>query len=133
MAGVSDDELYRQYETVNLYRRGPGAKVELNRPARMNAWSKQFSLDLLAAIREVTENPGVRAVLVTGAGRAFSSGADLQGAGDEGEGCPGSTLHQRLTEQYHPIITGLPHDAQAGARRGQRPGGRHRAVPGAGL
>src|SRR6266567_859976 len=50
MTGVSDDELYRQYETVNLYRRGPGAKVELNRPARMNAWSNQFSLDLLAGI-----------------------------------------------------------------------------------
>ena len=32
MTGVSDDELYRQYETVNLYRRGPGAKVEMNRP-----------------------------------------------------------------------------------------------------
>ncbi len=71
MTGVSDDELYRQYETVNLYRRGPGAKVELNRPERMNAWSNQFSLDLLTAIREVTEDPGVRAVLVTGAGRAF--------------------------------------------------------------
>ena len=58
MTGVSDDELYRQYETVNLYRRGPGAKVELNRPERMNAWSNQFSLDLLAAIREVAEDPG---------------------------------------------------------------------------
>ena len=65
MTGVSDDELYRQYETVNLYRRGPGAKVELNRPDRMNAWRNQFSLDLLAVIREVSEDPGVRAVLVT--------------------------------------------------------------------
>jgi len=49
MAGVSDDELYRQYETVNLYRRGAGATLELNRPDRLNAWSNQFSLDLLAA------------------------------------------------------------------------------------
>ena len=80
MAGVSDDEIYRQYETVNLYRRGPGAKIELNRPDRMNAWNAQFSLDLLAAIREVTDNPEVRAVVVTGAGRAFSSGADLKEA-----------------------------------------------------
>src|SRR6266568_155588 len=69
MTGVSDDELYRQYETVNLYRCGAGAKVELNRPARMNAWSRQFSVDLNAAIREVTDNPEVRAVLITGAGR----------------------------------------------------------------
>jgi enoyl-CoA hydratase/carnithine racemase len=72
MTGVSDDELYRQYETINLYRRGPGANVELNRPERMNAWNRQFSADLLAVITEVTENPDVRAVLITGAGRAFS-------------------------------------------------------------
>jgi 2-(1,2-epoxy-1,2-dihydrophenyl)acetyl-CoA isomerase len=106
MTGVSDDELYRQYETVNLYRRGPGAKVELNRPERMNAWSNQFSLDLLAAIREVTEDPGVRAVLVTGAGRAFSSGADLKEAAERADG--GTVdVYRMLTERYHPLITGI--------------------------
>jgi 2-(1,2-epoxy-1,2-dihydrophenyl)acetyl-CoA isomerase len=106
MAGVSDDELYRQYETVNLYRRGPGAKVELNRPERMNAWSNQFSLDLLAAIREVTEDPGVRAVLITGAGRAFSSGADLKEAAEQaGDGTV--DVYRILTERYHPLITGI--------------------------
>ena len=105
MTRVGDFELYRQYETVNVYRRGPGAKVELNRPDRLNAWTNQFSLDLLAAIREVTDNPEVRAVVVTGAGRAFSSGADLK----EGADPAGETMdvYQRLTERYHPIITGL--------------------------
>jgi 2-(1,2-epoxy-1,2-dihydrophenyl)acetyl-CoA isomerase len=104
MAGVSDDELYRQYETVNLYRRGPGAKIELNRPERMNAWNEQFSFDLLAAIREVTDNPEVRAVVVTGAGRAFSSGADLKDASERG----GSfDVYEELTERYHPLITGI--------------------------
>ncbi len=106
MAGVSDDELYRQYETVNLYRRGPGAKVELNRPDRMNAWNNQFSLDLLAAIREVTEDPGVRAVLITGAGRAFSSGADLKEAAEQADGAP-FDVYRILTERYHPLITGI--------------------------
>jgi 2-(1,2-epoxy-1,2-dihydrophenyl)acetyl-CoA isomerase len=106
MTGVSDDELYRQYETVNLYRRGPGAKVEMNRPARMNAWSRQLSADLLAAIQEVTENPEVRAVLVTGAGRAFSSGADLKEATEEaGDGAV--DVYRILTERYHPLITGI--------------------------
>ena len=103
MTGVSDDELYRKYETVNLYRRGPGAKVELNRPERMNAWSRQFSVDLRDAITEVTENPEVRAVLVTGAGRAFSSGADLKEAAGGGLG----DVYQILTERYHPLITGI--------------------------
>jgi 2-(1,2-epoxy-1,2-dihydrophenyl)acetyl-CoA isomerase len=106
MAGVSDDELYRQYETVNLYRRGPGAKVELNRPAQLNAWNQQFSLDLRAAIEEVTENPEVRAVVITGAGRAFSSGADLKEAAGNARG--GTVdVHTTLTERYHPLITGL--------------------------
>ena len=106
MAGVGDDELYRQYETVNLYRHGPGAKVELNRPERMNAWSRQFSVDLRDAITEVTGNPEVRAVLITGAGRAFSSGADLKEAAEDAGG--GTVdVYKILTERYHPLITGI--------------------------
>ena len=106
MAGVSDDELYRQYETVNLYRRGPGATIELNRPERMNAWSQQFSADLFAAIREVTDEEEIRAVVVTGAGRAFSSGADLKEAAEQaGDGTV--DVHKILTERYHPLITGI--------------------------
>jgi 2-(1,2-epoxy-1,2-dihydrophenyl)acetyl-CoA isomerase len=103
---VSDDELYRQYETINLYRRGPGAKVELNRPARMNAWNYQFSQDLLAAITEVTGNPEIRAAVITGAGRAFSSGADLKEAAEEGGGGT-MDVYKILTERYHPLITGI--------------------------
>jgi len=103
MTRVGDYELFRQYETVNLYRRGSGAKIELNRPDRLNAWTNQFSLDLLAAIKEVTDDPEVRAVTVTGAGRAFSSGADLKEAADSAT----MDVYQRLTERYHPIITGL--------------------------
>jgi 2-(1,2-epoxy-1,2-dihydrophenyl)acetyl-CoA isomerase len=107
MAGVSEDELYRQYDTVNVYRRGPGAKLELNRPERLNAWNNQFSADLLAAILEAADDPEVRAVEVTGAGRAFSSGADLKDAAERAaDGAPFDP-YQRLTEQYHPIITGL--------------------------
>jgi 2-(1,2-epoxy-1,2-dihydrophenyl)acetyl-CoA isomerase len=111
MTGVSDDELYRQYETVNLYRRGAGAKVELNRPDRLNAWNAQFAADLNDAIREVTGDPEVRAVLITGAGRAFSSGADLKESAEEagteqtGDGPP--DVYTILTERYHPLITGI--------------------------
>ena len=102
MTGVSDDELYRQYETVNLYRRGAGAKVELNRPDRLNAWNAQFAADLNDAIREVTDNPEIRAVLITGAGRAFSSGADLKESSEQAV-----DVYTILTERYHPLITGI--------------------------
>jgi 2-(1,2-epoxy-1,2-dihydrophenyl)acetyl-CoA isomerase len=112
MTGVSDDELYRQYETVNLYRRGAGAKVELNRPDRLNAWNAQFAADLNDAIREVTADSGVRAVLITGAGRAFSSGADLKESTEQAsteQAGERPDVYTVLTERYHPLITGIRH------------------------
>ena len=106
MTSVDDDELYRQYETVNLYRRGAGAKIELNRPDRMNAWSDQFATDLTAAIDEAASNADIRAVALTGAGRAFSSGFDLREAAERANGGPIEVYHL-LTERYHPLITGV--------------------------
>jgi 2-(1,2-epoxy-1,2-dihydrophenyl)acetyl-CoA isomerase len=106
MTGVGDDEVYRQYETVSVYRRGAGAKLELNRPERMNAWNDQFAADLLAAIRAVTDDPEIRAVAVTGAGRAFSSGFDLKEAAERADGGP-VEVYRALTERFHPLITGL--------------------------
>jgi 2-(1,2-epoxy-1,2-dihydrophenyl)acetyl-CoA isomerase len=102
MAGVNDYQLAREYETVNHYRHGGAAKIELNRPARLNAWDAQLSTDLLAALNEAGADPAVRAVLITGAGRAFSSGADLGGVTGSGSGVP--DLSGRLVERYHPII-----------------------------
>ena len=59
------------------------AKIELTAPRRLNAWNGQFAVDLKDAIDEVTGDPEVRAVLITGAGRAFSSGADLKEAAEQ--------------------------------------------------
>jgi len=103
---MGDYELAHRYETVNLYRRGGVAKLELNRPDRMNAWNTQFGYDLRDAVRATGADPEVRAVLVTGAGRAFSSGADLK---DTPPQTPTGQVDLRsvLTERYHPIITGL--------------------------
>ena len=106
MAVVSEFELAREYEAVNLYRSGAAAKIELNRPARMNAWTQQFALDLLDAVTAVGEDPAVRAVLITGAGRAFSSGADLK-EGMERAPSGDLDLYSVLTERYHPIIVGI--------------------------
>src|SRR5215468_1486293 len=104
---MSDYQLAHEYETVNLFRRGGAAKIELNRPETRNAWNDQFSVDLLAAIRAVTEDSGVRAVLITGAGRGFSSGADLKASlADSTDGGP-PNVYGRLTKRYHPIIVGV--------------------------
>ncbi len=103
---MSDYELARQYDTVNLYRRGAAAKLELNRPERMNAWNTQFGLDLFAAVKSAGEDAEVRALLITGAGSAFSSGADLRdGLEQTDAGDP--DLYRVLTERYHPIIVGV--------------------------
>jgi 2-(1,2-epoxy-1,2-dihydrophenyl)acetyl-CoA isomerase len=92
-------------ETVTLERRGAELRITLNRPDTMNAWDKQFGLDLLAAVREA-EADDVRAVVITGAGRGFSSGADLKAGFDPTpEGHP--DVGTALRERYHPIITGL--------------------------
>ena len=103
MTAMSDYELAHEYETVNLHRRGAAAKIELNRPGNLNAWDKQLGLDLLAAVTAVGADPAVRAVVITGAGRAFSSGADLR-AGFEltPDGHP--DVQRVLTERYHPIM-----------------------------
>jgi|SRR5215470_10467496 len=104
---MDDYELAHEYETINLYRRGAAAKIELNRPETRNAWNTQFSVDLLDAVRATGDDPGVRAVLVTGAGKAFSSGADLrEDLGDRAKGGR-PDVYRRLTESYHPIITGI--------------------------
>jgi 2-(1,2-epoxy-1,2-dihydrophenyl)acetyl-CoA isomerase len=102
---VSDFELARGYETINHYRSGAAAKIELNRPERLNAWNEQFSLDLLAAVNACAGDPEIRAVLITGAGRAFSSGADLRDGREDQAGAP--DVLSRLTGRYHPILVAI--------------------------
>src|SRR4051794_20903401 len=96
------------YETITVHRRGHAATIELNRPETMNAWNGQFGRDLLAAVQEVAGDDDVRAVCITGAGRGFSSGADLRDLSQDDvteNGRP--DVHKALTERYHPIITGV--------------------------
>ena len=104
---MSAFEPAHSYDTVNLLRKGPAAKVELNRPDTMNAWNRQFGIDLLAAIEAVAADDEVRAVMITGAGRGFSSGADLKEMGTNDDVTPEGrpNVRKTLTERYHPIIT----------------------------
>ncbi len=91
---------------VNLDVRDGAAVIELNRPDRLNAWNRQFGEELLAAVERARDDDAVRAVMITGAGRAFSSGADL---GEQREASEGELpdLSERLKELYHPILVGV--------------------------
>ncbi len=93
-------------ETVDVERRGAELRITLNRPEAMNAWNKQFGEDLRAAVEAAAVDDTVRAVIITGAGRAFSSGADLK-AGFEPTPAGHPDVLTPLRDRYHPIITGL--------------------------
>ena len=94
------------HETVDLTTDGPAARILLNRPEALNAWNEQFGRDLLDAVTSVAKDDSVRALLITGAGRGFSSGADLKEQRSTTDaGVP--DLSARLRELYHPIIRGL--------------------------
>lgn len=64
-------------ELVRLERRGPVALLTLNRPDALNALSSDSLRALASRIAEVADDRDVRAVVVTGEGRAFAAGADI--------------------------------------------------------
>lgn len=65
------------YETIKLDISNGVATLTLNRPDRMNAFTDQVARDMIKAFDETDANDDVRAVIVTGEGRAFCAGADL--------------------------------------------------------
>lgn len=94
------------YEHVIWEQEGAVARITLNRPESLNAWHQELGAELSRAVNRDAADPSVRALLITGAGRGFSSGADLKAGFDPAEdGFP--NIRQALEEVYHPIITGV--------------------------
>lgn len=67
------------YEAIEFEVDDQVAIIRLNRPERMNAWTDGMARDLRRAMTHCDEDPGVRAVVITGNGKAFCAGADLGG------------------------------------------------------
>jgi 2-(1,2-epoxy-1,2-dihydrophenyl)acetyl-CoA isomerase len=94
------------YEHLIWEQDGAAARITLNRPDTLNAWHRDFGRELKQAIEVDAADPSVRAVLITGAGRGFSSGADLKAGFDPAEdGMP--DVAKELNELYHPVMVGL--------------------------
>jgi 2-(1,2-epoxy-1,2-dihydrophenyl)acetyl-CoA isomerase len=94
------------YETVIWEQTGGVGRITLDRPDNLNAWNEQFGVELGQVVNGEAADPSVRAVLITGAGRGFSSGADLKAGFDPAEdGLP--DIRKTLEERYHPIIVGV--------------------------
>jgi 2-(1,2-epoxy-1,2-dihydrophenyl)acetyl-CoA isomerase len=94
------------YETVIWEQSGAVGRLTLNRPETLNAWTAQFGEELKQVLAGDAAQPSVRAVLITGAGRGFSSGADLRAGFEAAEdGMP--NIRKELHEIYHPAIAGV--------------------------
>jgi 2-(1,2-epoxy-1,2-dihydrophenyl)acetyl-CoA isomerase len=95
------------YETVIWELDGGVGRLTLNRPDSLNSWNAAFGAELKQVIEGDAADPSVRAVLVTGAGRGFSSGADLKSGfePDPEDGMP--DIRKELHELFHPVIAGV--------------------------
>ncbi len=96
-----------QLESVNVGVADGVATIELNRQGALNAWNAQLGADLQAALAGAGADPDVRALIVTGAGRAFSSGADLKEVSAEQTADGRPDVYRTLTERYHPIMRAI--------------------------
>ena len=83
------------YETLIWEQDGGVGRLTLNRPENLNAWTHQFGAELKDVIDVAAADESVRALLITGAGRGFSSGADLKA------GFVGYDLNVRGERLYH--------------------------------
>ena len=94
------------YEHLIWEQDGGLGRLTLNRPDTLNAWTADFGRELKQVVQGEAADSSVRAVIVTGAGRGFSSGADLKEGFDPAEdGMP--DVRKELDQLYHPIIAGV--------------------------
>jgi 2-(1,2-epoxy-1,2-dihydrophenyl)acetyl-CoA isomerase len=96
------------YSTIELEARGAATILRLNRPEALNAFNQVLGEELLDAVKALSADDAVRAVCVTGAGRAFSSGADLRDLTARPLTEDGHIdVYTTLSGCYHPVLSAL--------------------------
>jgi 2-(1,2-epoxy-1,2-dihydrophenyl)acetyl-CoA isomerase len=94
-------------ETILVQKNGNIEQLTLNRPNALNAINETMGDELLTTLKQAAEDSDVRCVVITGAGRAFSAGEDVQGLRERyGQGKHPS-LGDHLRKKYHPIILAI--------------------------
>lgn len=91
------------YETIDFEMKDDVALLTLNRPDRLNAFTAQMNREIVNVCKEVAYNEQIRALLITGAGRAFCSGEDLASVSGAERVNHGDVLRQR----YNPMIEAI--------------------------
>lgn len=74
------------YQYILYEKQRKGVLITLNRPEHMNALNEGMRRELHEAFDEAVQDPEIRAIVLTGAGQAFSAGADMSGGGRDGGG-----------------------------------------------
>jgi 2-(1,2-epoxy-1,2-dihydrophenyl)acetyl-CoA isomerase len=98
------------YDFVLIERDASVATVTLNRPDAFNAFNLQMGRELFDAVLEVDEDPDVRCVVVTGAGKAFCAGGDVR---EFVESLPRIGIHlKQLTTYFHGAVSRLNRSAK---------------------
>ena len=92
-------------EVVQVERNGGVATVRMNRPERLNAYNAEMGDALLSAAISVAADPSVRCIVLTGAGKAFSAGGDVEMMASIGGEGSGGFLD--LTVRLHAFIATL--------------------------
>jgi 2-(1,2-epoxy-1,2-dihydrophenyl)acetyl-CoA isomerase len=87
-------------EYIQTKKEGAVLQIKLNRPAKYNSFIREMALAMQKALNLAQTDPSVRAVLLTGEGKAFCAGQDLAEATDPN----GPELSKIVTEHYNPII-----------------------------
>jgi len=89
------------YETI-LYEVADGvATITLNRPSKLNAFNDAMIGETLDALKAAARDDAARSIVLTGAGRAFSSGQDLAAFQERGEG---GSIAEHLRHGYHRVV-----------------------------
>ncbi len=116
-------DVRKSYDTIIYEVDGHKATITLNRPDALNALSPHMITELRAAYADAETDDDVWLLIVTGTGRAFCTGADVEAdprgrQGHQRAGLPVDLRPVGGAAGGHPAV---PPDGQAGARRGQRP------------
>jgi methylglutaconyl-CoA hydratase len=93
--------------TVEIERRGSVAWVWMSRPELHNAFNEDLIRDLTAGFRTLAQDTAVRAIVLSGRGRSFSAGADIDSMKRQGAAGREANLEnaRRLAEMFHVIAT----------------------------
>ena len=92
------------YGTVKTEAKGGVTWIILNRPDKLNAFNEEMGSDLLEALKEAEKGPDIRCIVLTGEGRAFSVGEDLNTNRSTYDSGKPMLLGEVIKRKYNPIV-----------------------------